>query len=229
MKHIYFSRLLFCILLFPLVLLAKNANDSIVVIIKPHFNHQKITKKTWFLSSNKDSIQLKKIRFYTTSFHINGIKILNSNFLVDVFDQATTKIVLPKTTKETLKTISFNIGVEEKMNTSGALSGDLDPSKGMYWSWQSGYINFKVEGVSPNCNTRKNKFQFHLGGYKIPYKTTRKVDYKLNNEERIIIDLNIGLFFNEISLKNNNQIMIPGEEASLLADMLPKLFSIKSE
>jgi len=125
--------------------------------------------------------------------------------------------------------ISFNIGVEEEMNTSGALSGDLDPSKGMYWSWQSGYINFKIEGISPSCNTRKNKFKFHVGGYKQPNKTTRKVNCKINTEERIIVNLDLAQFFNEIDLKVNNQIMIPGKEASALADMLPKLFSVKNE
>ena len=110
----------------------------------------------------------------------------------------------------------------------GALAGDLDPSKGMYWSWQSGYINFKIEGNSPSCKTRKSKFQFHIGGYKNPYKTTKRVYFKIKDtaSKAISIHLNIANFFDQIDLKNENQIMIPGKKAKTIAETLSKLFSI---
>ncbi|MFN8393764.1 MAG: MbnP family protein, partial [Bacteroidia bacterium] len=50
--------------------------------------------------------------------------------------------------------IRFALGIDSLTNVSGALGGDLDPTKGMYWAWQSGYINMKMEGTSPVCPAR---------------------------------------------------------------------------
>jgi len=104
------------------------------------------------------------------------------------------------------------------MNTSGALSGVLDPSNGMFWSWQSGYINFKIEGISPSCDTRKNKFQFHIGGYQEPHTTLRRLSFRLDNQTTQI-DLNLDVFFDTILLALENQVMIPGERANELASI----------
>ena len=56
--------------------------------------------------------------------------------------------------------LKFQLGIDSLTNVSGAMGGDLDPTKGMYWTWQSGYINMKIEGKSNSCKTRKNQFQF---------------------------------------------------------------------
>ena len=119
-----------------------------------------------------------------------------------------------------------DLGVDETYNTSGANAGDLDPVNGMFWSWQSGYINFKIEGVSPSCITRKNKFQFHIGGYKAPYQTIRELDIKLKalKNQAIVVYIEVSNFFDSIELSNDNQVTIPGIKASQIADQLPKLF-----
>jgi hypothetical protein len=222
----------FVILLFLLI----NPNiifGQITIDIQATFNGKSIVKNSWYKTAQKDSIQFKKIQFYLTDFKImtienNIISIDSSNFLIDLFKAETLKQELKESVLKNIKEISFNIGVKDSLNTIGALAGNLDPSKGMYWSWQSGYINFKIEGNSPSCKTRKNKFQFHIGGYKNPYKTTKRVYFKVENtaKESITIHINIANFFDQIDLKNENQIMIPGEKARKIAEILPKLFSI---
>jgi hypothetical protein len=219
-----------------ILLLLINSNilfGQIAIEINPTYNEQSIDKSIWYTTENEDSIQFKKIQFYLTDFKIktsenNIISIDESNFLIDVFNPETLKRKLRNTSIKDIKEISFNIGVTDSLHTVGALAGDLDPSKGMYWSWQSGYINFKIEGISPSCETRKNKFQFHIGGYQNPYKTTKKVSFPIKNtsNKNIIINLNIANFFTNIDLKEGNQIMIPGKNATQIADSLPKLFSI---
>ena len=102
------------------------------------------------------------------------------------------------------------------MNTSGAHSGALDPSNGMFWSWQSGYINFKIEGLSPSCVTRKNKFQFHIGGYQAPHNTLRRLSFILN-KQTAQLNLNLEGFFERTKLAVDNQVMVPGEKANELA------------
>ncbi|MFT5248397.1 MAG: hypothetical protein ACI93P_000110 [bacterium] len=205
--------------------------NHLKIKFNPVFNKKVLEKNSWYVSSNNDSIQFLKITFYLTDFKIltkegKTKSIPNSNFLVDVLNDENKNILLENVSYKKGDQLLFNIGVEEKMNTSGALSGALDPANGMYWSWQSGYINFKIEGKSPSCNTRKNKFQFHIGGYQLPFASTRSVTLNFSTTKNNVlkIDLNLGKLFNAISLDTLNQVMIPGKEAIQIADILPSLF-----
>jgi hypothetical protein len=201
--------------------------------INPFFKTKVLEKKSWYVSKNNDSLQFTKIKFYLTDFKIltkeGKIKQLpNSDFLVGIFNGESKSILLENVSYKTGDQLLFNIGVNEKMNTSGALSGALDPANGMYWSWQSGYINFKIEGKSPSCSTRKNKFQFHIGGYKKPFAATRSKSVTIANaiNNVLIIDFDIATLFDSIDISNLNQVMIPGKEAVEIADILPDLFSL---
>ncbi|MBS1778229.1 MAG: hypothetical protein JST70_02820 [Bacteroidetes bacterium] len=60
--------------------------------------------------------------------------------------------------------ISFLIGVDSERNVSGAQTGDLDPAKGMFWSWNTGYVMAKFEGYSPQAGQYPNNLGFHIGG-----------------------------------------------------------------
>ena len=198
-------------------------DSSVELIINPNFNNKKITTFDWYVSSKKDSIQFTDLKFYLTDFQLKTLdgnvqSIKNSNYLINIFKPETLHLHLQTFHFTSGDTISFNVGVESELNTSGALSGALDPSNGMFWSWQSGYINFKVEGISPSCNTRKNKFQFHIGGYQEPNKTLRRLSFTLDNQTSQI-DLNLDLFFDSIELDMYNQVMVPGENANELASI----------
>ena len=151
---------------------------------------------------------------------------IEKNLLIDGFQKKPFKLnfLVDKIKKN--NRLIFDLGVDEAYNTSGANAGDLDPVNGMFWSWQSGYINFKIEGVSPSCITRKNKFQFHIGGYKSPYQTIRELDIKLKTlkGQATLVYIEVSHFFDTIELSNENQVTIPGINASQIADLLPKLF-----
>lgn len=212
---------------------SQESKEELNIVLVPKFGEKHILKDTWYITETKDSIQVSKIKFYLTGFKIASKQgkrqsINNSNHLIDVFDKSTLNIVLSNVDMSNCNEVLFNIGVEEKRNTSGALSGDLDPSKGMYWSWQSGYINFKVEGKSPSCETRKNKFQFHIGGYQKPFTTTRPVALRVKSikDNTLTIILDFSKIFKSINLNSTNQVIIPGKEASDLAETLPTLFSV---
>lgn len=214
------------------LLMSYSEEKRLHIIIRPQFSSERVAENTWYVTQNNDSIQFSKLRFYLTNFEIekkDGTRysIPDSNFLVDVFSEETLQLKFPDVSYAKGDELLFNIGVEKEMNTAGALAGALDPSNGMYWSWQSGYINFKLEGKSPSCASRKNKFQFHIGGYTAPYETTKRVHFILNApNEPITLPLQIDAFFKNIQLKDEYQIMIPGEKASVIAATLPKLFSV---
>lgn len=70
--------------------------------------------------------------------------------------------------------LSFILGVDSLRSTMdiSQRTGVLDPSgghdNGMYWGWNSGYIFFKMEGISPSAPvdpTGQNKYRYHIGGF----------------------------------------------------------------
>ncbi len=72
------------------------------------------------------------------------------------------------------KSARFTIGVDSLMSTTPAEQRPtaLDPvtnAADMYWTWNSGYIFVKVEGISPqapvNSFTQERTVQLHIGGY----------------------------------------------------------------
>jgi hypothetical protein len=109
------------------------------------------------------------------------------------------------------------------------MGGDLDPTKGMYWTWQSGYINFKLEGNSNLCKTRHNEFQFHLGGYQQPFNCLQTVFVQVKSTANIKLNIDVEKFFQYIQLSQLNHIMSPSKEAVELSEKLTETFSVSYE
>jgi hypothetical protein len=66
--------------------------------------------------------------------------------------------------------LSFMLGIDSLRNTKdiSERTGTLDPAgiaNGMYWTWNSGYIFFKIEGTSPASTAEGNTFAYHIGGF----------------------------------------------------------------
>jgi hypothetical protein len=178
--------------------------------------------------SKNDTLQIEALKFYVSNIEIqyadaSVYKPKNDYHLIDIEDLNTLKIPISES-KKTIKKITFNIGVDSLASVSGALGGDLDPAKGMYWAWQSGYINMKIEGKSKSCKTRKNEFQFHIGGYLQPNYAMRKIELD-TADTNVIVDL--AELFSNIRLANSNSIMIPGKQAMAIADYSVKMFKTK--
>lgn len=114
----------------------------------------------------------------------------SSYFLVDESVSGANKIKL-KVPEGEYKNISFVLGVDSLRNTMdiSQRTGVLDPAgtaAGMYWSWNSGYIFFKMEGTSPQApvdGTGNRKYRYHIGGFG-GYSTPM-----FNNIKTITIDL----------------------------------------
>lgn len=51
--------------------------------------------------------------------------------------------------------ITFSLGVDSLKQAKPLYSGDLNPLKYMYWTWQSGYIQLKAEGKIHKPNGRR--------------------------------------------------------------------------
>ena len=108
----------------------------------------------------------------------------------------------------------------------GVQGGELDPTNGMYWSWQSGYINFKFEGTALSCPARKHVFQFHIGGFQAPYNTLQSVQLPLEHSDTLNLKLDLNLLLTKENITENYQVMSPNQKAMTFAKQLSHLFSI---
>jgi hypothetical protein len=149
---------------------------------------------------------------------------------VDAEIESSLMITFNKIPQGNIIAMSFNIGVDSIKSISGVHGGDLDPSNGMYWSWNSGYINAKLEGRSSSCLTHRNTFEFHIGGYAYPNNSIRRVDLVLpGNSAQVTLRADASCWFQKLDLKKETGIMIPGVNAQKTADKYQKMFSIVHE
>ena len=95
--------------------------------------------------------------------------------LVDFEDETSLQLHIDSVPENTYTSVSFIVGVDSVMSERGPQSGALDPLNGMYWTWATGYIFFKLEGTSQSSAQPKNLLTFHIGGYKAPYNNIQKI------------------------------------------------------
>lgn len=205
------------------------------IAITPMFGTNALMlSNTTFKTNNTNNLQIEVLRFYISGIRFlkNGKVVLNEKNSFHLVDAAITKslnISVDNSNDIDFDEIQFNLGIDSSTNVSGAMGGDLDPTKGMYWAWQSGYVNFKVEGKSNNCPTRNNEFEFHLGGYMQPNYSMQVVSLPVTNNTSIGLKFDMEKVFNQIDLANINHIMSPSAEAVTLTKIVAGSFSIINE
>lgn len=227
--------LIFSFLNFIATTLVAQTTKSYSIIFHPVFKNAIINSdNTYHKLGDNDSIQFETFKFY-----ISGIELLSNNktiwkeensfHLLDFTNKKLMQVVLQTPIGISFNKIKFNLGIDSITNTSGAMGGDLDPTKGMYWTWQNGYINFKLEGKSNLCKTRNNEFQFHLGGYQYPFNTLQNVSLEVDMKDTVDISINTESLITKIDLTKQNQIMSPGKEAVLLSKKASAMFSVQQK
>ena len=130
---------------------------------------------TNYVNQNGDTFKVSKFNYYISNIVItnndNSTFIEpNSYHLVEHSNPASSQIMLSNVPAGSYKTISFMLGVDSTHNVSGAQTGDLEPGKGMFWTWSTGYIMFKLEGTSPKAPAINSyNIEYHVGGFKGAY------------------------------------------------------------
>ena len=122
--------------------------------------------------------------------------------------------------------IRFMIGIDSLTSISGAMGGDLDPTKGMFWTWNTGYIFFKLEGESPICETHKNRFVYHLGGYDGLYAAQQLVTLPVTNNNDINIMIDLDYYMQKIDLIVQPNLMRSGNSAFKYSQYASSIFKI---
>jgi hypothetical protein len=150
--------------------------------------------------------------------------------LIDFSDSSSTLIEFPAT-MGTCNGIQFVLGIDSADQNQGAQTGSLDPIKGMFWTWNSGYQSFKMEGFSPLSNQPSHMIAYHIGGYRYPFSTVWKIKmnttndevFRITNEYKIIVDVPVELdyFFDgatPLRIREISSCTTPGEMARKISE-----------
>jgi hypothetical protein len=206
---------------------------DINVSIKPTFkNENLVLNNVKYVTGKSDTITISTFKFYISNVEVefeNGTsyKEPQSYHLIDLENEKSLQFQFKNAPDLKIKQLVFNVGIDSTTNVSGNLEGDLDPALGMYWAWNSGYINMKLEGKSSSCKSVKKDFQFHIGGYLPNQNALQSVVLNIaNNSNEVRINVDVSQWLNAISLSETNSIMIPGEKAIMMANQYKKMFVI---
>jgi len=215
---------------------------SVVVNAQPQFHSLKfrftfggedlVLQKSYFSEAIGDSIKLETVKFYVSNVHFKKDgKVVDTTrqkfYLIDLENKFSRDIPFTSLGIKLCDSLEFSIGIDSLTNVSGAMGGALDPINGMYWAWQSGYINFKIEGSSPVCKTRNNVFQFHVGGYSSPYTTIQHFKFAIAKTDNVTIEVPLDDLIEKIDIRTTNEVMSPSTRSTQIANQLSEIIRIK--
>jgi hypothetical protein len=181
------------------------------------------SERTTVLTAEHGPLVINTVRFYLSELRLmrNGTIVWRDTLqahLIDLRKPEQNTLSLPD--HQPVDSLYFRFGTDSLLNVSGALSGDLDPSKGMYWAWNSGYINCKIEGRSERSVALGHQLEYHLGGYLPPNTTSREV--RLPAGKTLVLDLQE--FLESIKPGQFPTVTAPGPEAVRLCEVLARSF-----
>ena len=149
--------------------------------------------------------------------------------LIDFSDTASTTVSL-RVPEGVYNEIHFLLGVDSIDQTSGAKTGALDPARGMFWTWNTGYLSFKIEGTSPDSKEPAHGFSYHIGGYRWPNSTVWRMKIATRSDQQfrversgttnLVISIELDYFFDgltPIHIRKTAACTSPGETARLIS------------
>jgi hypothetical protein len=192
-----------------------------------------------YTNSFGEPITVTRFKYYVSHIRIAGAgqkerTLSDKIFLIDEADTASKTLVFT-TDAAAPQSLSFELGVDSILNVSGVQTGDLDPLKGMFWTWNSGYIFGKMEGVSDSAHAPAHSFTWDVGGFRSPANASRTVQLSLPAEATaapdpvIVIDADLLKWFNAthtLKISQHPFCHQPGNLAMQIADNYASMFSV---
>ena len=179
----YTILLIVCLYLF----LASCANDNVSPITKKGgtvilkidnvIGNQDLEFDSPYTIASGEKYTIKKLKYYLSNIQFvksdGSITILpqdSSYFLVDESIPASMVFSLPQVEIGKYNAIRLMIGVDSarSMAPLEKRKGVLDMSglgQDMYWTWNQGYIFFKMEGIYTDFSGKNDDYTYHIGGY----------------------------------------------------------------
>ena len=189
-----------------------------------------------------ETYTISKLKYYISNFFISGSKQLpetDAYHLINAADSNNSFAI--KLKPGVYKNISFLLGIDSAMNFSGAQTGGLDPVNDMFWTWNSGYVIFKIEGNSPSSTADLQRIEHHIGGFKGNNNVSKFINLNIlpqdelsiveNRTTEIFIETNLDHYWKDITDIRISELPVctlPGLLAKKIASNFSHLFSIKA-
>ncbi|MEI8109656.1 MAG: MbnP family protein [Chitinophagia bacterium] len=208
------------------------------VKIEPMVGEKKWLIDSTYVNALGEPFSIDKCLFYLSNFEWKSTsgkwsKIPNSYYLVNIADSSSLQIQLPLQTLA-IKGLRFMIGVDSAKNISGIQQGVLDPARGMFWTWNTGYVMAKLEGISAVSIMPGKKFTYHIGGFSGEQNVTKMVelilDINTSKQQKLFIQADLLKWFNgenPLSIAANPICHVPGKLAKQIANNYQFQFRIK--
>ncbi len=180
-----------------------------------------------------EKYRVSKLKYYVSNIHfITGSKKKQAINVFLINAASPEPIILPRPSTQ-ITGVEFLLGVDSSLNCTGAQSGALDPLNDMFWTWNSGYIMFKLEGCSDSSKADQHRIEQHIGGYAGDHKTMRLINIPFTDlSDEIIIRLDLDQYWNGINKIKTAEMPVittPGTLAVRAANNFPGMFSIKNQ
>jgi hypothetical protein len=178
-----------------------------------------------------DSLNFTTLKYYVSNIRLKKLDgsywtQSDSYYLVDLSTTDGGMLTLTGVPVGEYTEIEYTLGVDSTHNVSGAQSGALSTSYGMFWSWNTGYIMTKAEGTTPDNSG--GSFSYHLGGFSgtnnvVTVKTHAFTGNNLNitatNEPAIHLIARPETLWSTIgSVSGTATVHMPGATAKTIAD-----------
>jgi hypothetical protein len=120
-------------------------------------------------------VTIDRLRYYLSNFRLHRVAgdwfeptrnpdSDSGYYLVDEHAPGSKHFAIPSVPQGEYDRVEFLVGVDDARNHAGAQSGALDPARGLFWTWKSGYIFFQLEGQSPQSSSDGHRVNYHIGG-----------------------------------------------------------------
>lgn len=123
--------------------------------------------------ANGTRLTFSMLKFYVSNLRVrttDGASVkIGGHHLMDLTDDETSSISITMPNAR-IASFDFTVGVDSVLNEQGPQEGALDPRNGMYSTWSTGYVFFKLEGTVESASQPKRVYEIHVGGYKAPYR-----------------------------------------------------------
>ena len=195
-----------------------------------------------YTNCHNETFSISKLKYYISNISLqnigkNNTSERNSYHLIneeDSLSKSFSFFIRP----DQYEAISFLIGVDSIKKVSGAQTDALDPLNGMFWTWNTGYIMFKMEGTSPQSKKINNKIEYHIGGFGGINNVLRTIKLNLVKAPIIITEQTLTEILIQVDVdkiwNNPNRLTItqtpvcttPGTLAASIADNYATAFKI---
>ena len=180
--------------------------------------------------TTNDQLTFGLFKYYISNFKLkksdgNWWTHPESYFLVNLADPGSKSLDLTGIPVGTYTEMSFVMGVDSTRNVSGAQTGALSTTNGMFWSWNSGYIMLKAEGTSPQATG--NAFAYHLGGFSGVNNIVKSRNVVFGAENLVVTAssngaismlVNPAMLFTTFGSVSGGNVHMPGTNAKLMAN-----------